>query len=254
MAPTGGSLRLFCCPRLSVPSSDAMARLSIIMPVLDEGEAFGKTLDALAELRALGVDIVVVDGGSRDATVQRARMRVDRVVLGLRGRAMQMNEGAAKAAGDVLLFLHSDTRLPPEADHLVLDGLARSGLAWGRFDVTIEGRHPLLKLAGWLMNLGSRLTGIATGEQAMFVEKDAFVAAGGFPPIALMEDVALCKRLKRVSKPLYLRQRAVTSGRRFEQDGVLRTILMMWRLRLAFHFGADPAELARRYGYGSARN
>jgi rSAM/selenodomain-associated transferase 2 len=231
-----------------------MARLSIIMPVLDEGEAIGKTLDALAELRGLGVETIVVDGGSRDATVQRARMRVDRVVLGSRGRAVQMNEGAEKASGDVLLFLHADTQLPPEADHLVLDGLARTGLAWGRFDVTIEGRHPLLKVVAWLMNLRSRVTGIATGDQAMFVRKEAFASAGGFPPIALMEDVALSKSLKRVSKPLCLRERAVTSGRRFEQNGVFRTILLMWQLRLAYYFGADPAELARRYGYGGASN
>jgi rSAM/selenodomain-associated transferase 2 len=165
-----------------------------------------------------------------------------------------MNEGAERATGDVLLFLHADTRLPPEADHLVLDGLARTGLAWGRFDVTIEGRHPLLKLVAWLMNLRSRLTGIATGDQAIFVKKEAFAAAGGFPPIALMEDVALSKNLKRVSKPLCLRARAVTSGRRFEQNGVLRTIVLMWRLRLAYYFGADPNDLARQYGYGSASN
>jgi rSAM/selenodomain-associated transferase 2 len=231
-----------------------MARLSIIMPVLDEGEAIGKTLDALAELRGLGVETLVVDGGSRDATVQRARMRVDRVVLGSRGRAVQMNEGALKASGDVLLFLHADTRLPPEADHLILDGLARTGLSWGRFDVTIEGRHPLLRVVAWLMNLRSRATGIATGDQAIFVKRDAFVAAGGFPPIALMEDVGLCKRLKRISRPLCLRERVVTSGRRFEQHGVLRTILLMWRLRLAYFFGADPEDLARRYGYGRTGN
>jgi rSAM/selenodomain-associated transferase 2 len=227
-----------------------MARLSIIMPVLDEGEGIAGALDALAELRALGVEVIVVDGGSHDATVQRARLRADHVVLAQRGRAIQMNAGAAKAVGDVLLFLHADTRLPPEAERLVLDGLARSGRAWGRFDVTIAGRHLLLGLVAIMMNLRSRITGIATGDQAIFVKRDAFRDAGGFPDIPLMEDIALSKKMKRASRPLCLHERATTSGRRWETHGVFRTILLMWRLRLAYYFGADPAKLARRYGYG----
>jgi len=227
-----------------------MHKLSVIVPALDEGERIATTLDALANLRALGVEVIVVDGGSRDATVQRARLRADRVVSAPRGRASQMNAGAEKATGDVLLFLHADTRLPSDADHVVLNALERSGRAWGRFDVKIEGRHPLLVVVGALMNLRSRLTGIATGDQAMFVKRDTFQAVGGFPAIELMEDIALCKRLKRVSRPLCLRQHVVTSGRRWEQHGVLNTMLLMWRLRLAYFFGADPAELARRYGYG----
>ena len=229
-----------------------MARLSIIMPVLDEGEGIAGALDALAELRALGVEVIVVDGGSRDATVQRARLRADQVLSAPRGRALQMNAGAAKATGDVLLFLHADTRLPGEAERLVLDGLARSGRAWGRFDVVIDGRHPMLRLVAAMMNLRSRLTGIATGDQAIFVKRDAFQAAGGFPEIPLMEDIALSKRLKRVGRPLCLRERATTSGRRWETHGVFRTILLMWRLRLAYFLGADPAALAGRYRYGGS--
>lgn len=231
-----------------------MARLSIIMPVLNEGEGIAGTLDALAELRALGAEIVVVDGGSHDATIQRARLRADRVIPAPRGRASQMNAGAEKASGDVFLFLHADTRLPREADHLVLDGLERSGAVWGRFDVTIAGRAALLPLVAWFMNLRSRLSGVATGDQAMFVKRESFRAVGGFPAIALMEDIALSKRLKRLGRPLCLRERVTTSGRRWERHGVLRTILLMWRLRLAFFFGADPAALARRYGYGIARD
>ena len=195
-----------------------MSKLSIIMPVLDEGEGIAATLDALADLRALGTEVIVVDGGSRDATIQRARLRADRVISAPRGRALQMNAGAAKAAGDVLLFLHADTRLPADADHVVLNGLERSGRAWGRFDVKIDGRTPLLLVVGWLMNIRSRLTGIATGDQAIFVRRDAFQAAGGFAEIPLMEDIALCKRLKRVSRPLCLRERVVTSGRRWETE------------------------------------
>jgi rSAM/selenodomain-associated transferase 2 len=229
-----------------------MARLSIIMPVLDEGEGIAAALDALAELRTLGVEVVVVDGGSQDATVQRARLRADQVLPAPRGRAPQMNAGAAKATGDVLLFLHADTRLPAEAERLVLDGLARSTHVWGRFDVTITGRHPMLRLVAFMMNLRSRLTGIATGDQAIFVERAAFQSAGGFPAIPLMEDIALSKKLKRLSRPLCLRQRAITSGRRWEAHGVVRTILVMWRLRLAYFLGADPAKLARQYGYGGS--
>jgi rSAM/selenodomain-associated transferase 2 len=227
-----------------------MLRLSIIMPVLDEGDRVTAALDALADLRGLGVEVIVVDGGSHDATVQRARLRADRVLTAPRGRASQMNAGAEKATGDVLLFLHADTQLPPAAEYVVLYGLERSGRAWGRFDVSIAGQHRLLAVVARLMNLRSRATGIATGDQAIFVKREAFVAAGGFPAIALMEDIALCKCLKRVGPPLCLTERVVTSGRRWETQGVLRTIVLMWRLRLEYFFGADPALLAKRYGHG----
>jgi rSAM/selenodomain-associated transferase 2 len=226
-----------------------MSKLSIVIPVLNEGEGIAATLDALSDLRSLGNEVIVVDGGSRDATVQRARLRADRVLSAPRGRALQMNAGAAKATGDVLLFLHADTRLPAEAELLVLDGLERSQRAWGRFDVKIEGKSLLLMIVGWLMSLRSRVTGIATGDQAIFVRREAFQSVGGFPEIALMEDIALSKRLKRVSRPLCLSQRVVTSGRRWEKHGVLATVMMMWRLRLAYFFGADPQELAQQYGY-----
>ena len=226
-----------------------MSKLSIVMPVLDEGEGIAATLDALADLRALGTEVIVVDGGSRDATIQRARPRADRVILAPRGRALQMNAGAEKASGNVLLFLHADTRLPADADHVLLSELERSGRVWSRFDVKIEGRSPLLIVVAWLMNIRSRLTGIATGDQAMFVRRAAFQAAGGFPAIPLMEDIELCKRLKRVSLPLCLRDCVVTSGRRWEEDGVINTMVLMWRLRLAYFFGADPKKLAQRYGY-----
>jgi rSAM/selenodomain-associated transferase 2 len=226
-----------------------MSKLSIIMPVFNEGEGIAATLDALADLRALGTEVIVVDGGSRDATIQRARLRADRVISAPRGRALQMNAGAAKATGDVLLFLHADTQLPRDADHVLLNGLERSGRAWGRFNVKIEGRSPLLILVGWLMGLRSRLTGIATGDQAIFVRRDAFQTAGGFLEIPLMEDIALCKRLKRISAPLCLSERVVTSGRRWEKHGVINTIVLMWRLRFAYFFGADPNELAQQYGY-----
>jgi rSAM/selenodomain-associated transferase 2 len=159
-----------------------------------------------------------------------------------------MNAGARLARGDVLLFLHADTRLPEGADALVLEGLARAGLCWGRFDVAIDGRGALLRLVAAFMNARSRLTGIATGDQAIFATREAFGRAGGFPEIALMEDVALSKAMKRQSAPLCLAAKAVTSGRRWEREGTVRTILLMWRIRLEYFLGADPARLAERYG------
>ncbi len=161
-----------------------MSKLSIIVPVLNEGERIAAALDALSDLRSLGSEVIVVDGGSRDATIQRARLRADRVIAAPRGRASQMNAGAARASGDVLLFLHADTRLPKAAEHVILHGLERSGRVWGRFNVKIEGRSPLLLIVGRLMDVRSRLTGIATGDQAIFVRRDAFESVGGFAEIA----------------------------------------------------------------------
>jgi rSAM/selenodomain-associated transferase 2 len=226
-----------------------MARLSVIIPALNEADHIVPALQALTPLRARGTELIVVDGGSTDDTVARATTLATFVIASPRGRAIQMNAGAAIASADVLLFLHADTRLPPDADRLVLDGLARSRRAWGRFDVTIEGRHPLLPLVAASMNLRSRLTGITTGDQAMFMRREAFTAAGGFPEIALMEDITFARSLKRISPPLNLRARITTSGRRWEQRGVLRTVALMWRLRLAYFLGAAPDALAARYGY-----
>ena len=221
-------------------------RLSIIMPVLNEAAGIEEALRALAPMRARGVEVIVVDGGSNDGTEALACPLADRVLSAPRGRAAQMNAGAAAATGDALLFLHADTRLPENADWLVLDGLCAR--AWGRFDVRFD-KPGRLRLVALMMNLRSRLTGIATGDQAMFMTRAAFDDAGGFPPIALMEDVALSARLKRLGRPLCLPARVTTSGRRWRRHGVLRTILLMWQLRLRYVLGADPARLARAYGY-----
>ena len=226
-----------------------MPLLSIILPVLDEADIIADALAALAPLRQRGAEVIVVDGGSRDGTVDLARPAADRVIASPRGRAAQMNAGAALARGAVLLFLHADTRLPGNADALVLAGLERSGRAWGRFDIAIAGRSPLLAIVAAAINFRSRLTRIATGDQAIFVSRDVFAAVGGFPDIALMEDVALSRTLKRISRPVCVTAKVTTSGRRWEQRGVLRTVVLMWRLRLAYFLGAEPAALARRYGY-----
>jgi rSAM/selenodomain-associated transferase 2 len=221
--------------------------LSIIIPVLNEGSNIAAALTALSAYRARGVEIIVVDGGSTDGTVALARPLADFVITSARGRATQMNAGAGMARGNVLMFLHADTRLPADADQQVLNALARLDRAWGRFDVTIDGAHPLLRVIAGAMNLRSRLTGITTGDQAMFATRKAYDAVGGFPEIALMEDITLARNLKRVSRPLCLRARVTTSGRRWERRGVVRTIVLMWRLRLAYFLGADPKDLAKRY-------
>jgi rSAM/selenodomain-associated transferase 2 len=214
-------------------------RLSIVVPALNEAPRIRAALEALAPLRARGHEVIVVDGGSSDGTAQLATGWCDQVVLSSPGRAMQMNAGARLASGDVLLFLHADTRLPP-------DFAIPEACVWGRFDVRIEGRHPLLKVVAWSMNLRSRLTGIATGDQAIFVRRDAFP---GFPEIPLMEDVEFCRQMKRSAAPACLRETVLTSGRRWESRGVLRTIVLMWRLRLMYFFGARPERLSRIYDH-----
>jgi len=223
-------------------------KLSIVMPALDEAESVGGRLAALAPLRAKGVELILADGGSADGTRERAAPLSDRLVVAPRGRASQMNAGAAIASGDVLLFLHLDTSLPANAVGLI-EAELKKGRAWGRFDVRILGAHPLLPVVAALMNLRSRVTGIATGDQAMFVDAATFRRLGGFPAIALMEDIALSKALKRVSPPACLKARVSTSGRRWDSNGFWRTVALMWRLRLAYFLGANPADLARAYGY-----
>lgn len=225
---------------------NAIPTLSIVMPTLDEANALDATLAALQPLRQRGCELIVVDGGSTDGTATRAGCFADAVLSAPRGRAVQMNAGAAMARGPVLLFLHADTRLPPNADALIRQAVAGE-FAWGRFDVRIEGRPRMLRVVAALMNLRSRLTGIATGDQAIFVTRTAFDRVGGFPLQPLMEDIELSCRLKRVGRPACLRARVCTSGRRWEQRGVWRTILLMWRLRWRYWRGETAARLAEAY-------
>ncbi len=222
--------------------------LSIIVPVLDEAAGIEATLAALAPYRRRGCELIVVDGGSRDNTLALASPLADRVLAAPRGRAAQMNAGASIARGDVLLFLHADTKLPANADALIRDGLARSGHVWGRFDLRFD-QHGIMPLIAVMMNLRSRLTGIATGDQAIFVTRAAFDAIGGFPAQPLMEDIAFSARIRHISRPVYICARVTTSARRWRKQGILRTVFLMWRLRLAYFLGADPARLARQYGY-----
>jgi rSAM/selenodomain-associated transferase 2 len=217
-------------------------RLSVVVPALNEARGIRASLEALAPLRARGHEVIVVDGGSADGTRERAVDLCDQVLDAPRGRASQMNAGARAAQGEALVFLHADTRLPEGADELIFQSLR--AFRWGRFDVEIDGRHPLLGIVARAINLRSRLTGIATGDQAIFVRRADFP---GFPEIALMEDVAFSKAMKRRGPPACRREKVLTSARRWESRGVLRTIVLMWQLRLRYFLGARPEDLARRY-------
>ena len=217
------------------------------MPVLNEAAGMGAALQALAPLLARGAQLIVADGGSSDNSTALALAGGAQLVNAPRGRALQMNAGAAQASGEVLLFLHADTVLPDSADGLVAEALASGPRVWGRFDVSITGRLRMLRLIAALMNLRSRLTGIATGDQAMFMTRAAFVTVGGFPVQPLMEDIEISKRLLRLSRPACLRAKVQTSGRRWESRGVWRTVLLMWRLRFAYWRGASPQRLAELY-------
>ncbi|MDI1269520.1 MAG: TIGR04283 family arsenosugar biosynthesis glycosyltransferase [Polaromonas sp.] len=225
----------------------AAHRLSIVMPVLNEAAGLGAALQALAPLLARGAELIVADGGSSDHSAALAQAGGAQVVNAPRGRALQMNTGAAQARGDVLLFLHADTVLPASADALVSEALAGGSRVWGRFDVLITGRPAMLKLIAALMNLRSRRTGIATGDQAMFMTRAAFEAVGGFPVQPLMEDIEMSRRLLKLSRPACLKAKVQTSGRRWESRGVWRTVLLMWRLRFAYWRGASPERLAELY-------
>ena len=229
-------------PLPALPSS-----LSIVVPTLNEAAGIVGFLEGLQPLRERGVELILADGGSRDGTLAAASPLVDRVLSTPRGRALQMNAGAAHAGGHVLLFLHADSCLPDDAERHIVDGLRETGRRWGRFDVRLSGAAPMLRVVEWMMNRRSRITGIATGDQGLFVEHGLFEEVGGFPAIALMEDVALSATLKHHGRPLCLAQSVIASSRRWEKHGIWRTIALMWRLRLAYFLGAEPARLAQIY-------
>jgi len=227
-----------------------MATLSIVIPVLNEAAAIQHTLRLLRTQRlrhGASIEVIVVDGGSMDDTVALAMPLADKVLHAAAGRATQMNAGAAAASAEVLLFLHADTILPEQGAALVMDGLRAGRHAWGRFDVRIAGKPAMLRVVAACMNLRSRLSGIATGDQAIFVRREDFCAVGGFPEQPLMEDIELSARLKLRSRPLCLKEKVTTSGRRWESRGVWRTIFLMWSLRLRYWMGTDTASLARAY-------
>ncbi len=221
--------------------------LSIVIPALDEAEHLPKLLAQLEGARARGAEVVLVDGGSSDGTARIAEEAGIQVIWSPAGRARQLQAGIDATRGEAVWLLHADSDIDPMADQHVVWALANALRPWGRFSVRIAGRHPLLRVVARMMNLRSRLTGIATGDQGIFALREALERVGGVPQLPIMEDVELSRRLNDLCPPICLAKRVTTSGRRWEHHGVLRTILLMWRLRFAHWRGVDAAELARRY-------
>jgi rSAM/selenodomain-associated transferase 2 len=220
-------------------------KISVIIPVLNEEKSIAATLRAVVALQPY--EVIVVDGGSGDHTREICCDLGARVLVSERGRARQMNHGAQRATGEVLLFLHADTRLPESAFHDIAGALGNPQCPGGRFDVELEGRHWMLKIIGALINFRSRTTEVGTGDQAIFVRREVFSRMGGYPDLPLMEDIAFCRTLKQLGGVACLRSRVVTSGRRWESDGVWRTILRMWALKLLYLAGVSPARLKQFY-------
>jgi rSAM/selenodomain-associated transferase 2 len=227
-------------------------RLSIVVPALDEAANLARLLPELRRA-CPGAEIIVVDGGSRDGTADVARGQAGVQLLeGARGRARQMNAGARQAGGDVLLFLHADTSLPDGAPVAIAAALADPAVVGGRFDVRFDSRRRVLRIVAWFMNARSRATSICTGDQAIFVRRADFEAVGSYPDVPLMEDIELCRRLKARGRLAALRARVTTSARKWEREGPLRTIGLMWALRLLYFCGVAPARLYRWY-YGAPK-
>lgn len=221
--------------------------LSVVIPCLNEVESIGRLLESLQQARAEGVELLLVDGGSTDDTLARAAPMVDKVIVTAPGRARQMNAGSQAASGELLWFLHADSGIGVDFPASIVSAMAGTPRAWGWFKVRLSGRHPFFRIIEFMMNGRSRLTGIATGDQAIFVRRELFLRLGGYLDIPLMEDVELSRRLKGCSRPVVLQPRLVTSSRRWERAGILSTVWLMWRLRWSYFMGTDPVRLARRY-------
>ena len=222
-------------------------KLAIVIPALDEAANLAELLPDLAR-DCPGAQIIVVDGGSRDDTAAVVgRQPGPRLLASARGRALQMNLGARETGGDTLLFLHADTRLPDGAARAIERALAEPGVVGGRFDVRFDNERALFRVIAWFMNTRSRASGICTGDQAIFVRRADFEAVGGYPEIPLMEDIELSRRLKHRGALRALRLRVTTSARKWEREGPLRTIGLMWALRFLHFCGVAPARLHRWY-------
>jgi len=226
-------------------------QLSVIIPALNEAGCIQSTLERLQPLRLHGHEIILVDGGSTDATLALSQAMVDKILLSPPGRGLQMQAGAAIAHGSVLWFLHADCSIPAGADTLILEALRGTRADWGRFDITFMDQHPLLQCVAWFMNQRARLSGIATGDQGIFVQRTLYERVGGFPSIPLMEDIRFSRSLKKHARPCRITQSLVTSPRRWHAHGILRTIVTMWGLRLGYFAGISPERLAKFYSVTS---
>jgi rSAM/selenodomain-associated transferase 2 len=223
--------------------------LSIIVPVQNRARTIGPVLHALKPFRDRNAEIVVVDGGSSDDTAILARPLADQVIRSSGSLARQMNEGAKVASGFIFLFLRPDTRLPQDADTQVMYGRSRDTSVWGRFDLRIQGRHMMLPLVARYLNWRSRLSGVATGDQAMFVQRESFFRVGGFQDIPVVADIDLSRRLKAISPPICVSSRVTVPGDRYDRDGVWKTLRTMTAMRWRYRMGAKPEQLAKRYGF-----
>jgi len=201
----------------------------------------------LRQWRALPCEVVVADGGSQDATLEIAKKHADKLVSTEPGRATQMNAGAKIASGEILLFLHADSTIPHLAFQSLLSAQKAQPIQWGFFLIELDSSNFLLRIVSFLMNWRSRTTAIATGDQCLFVRREFFEKSGGFANIPLMEDVEICKRYRKISAPRIINKYVVTSPRRWETNGICRTILLMWRLRLYYFLGVSPHQLHRDY-------
>ena len=228
-------------------------KLSIIIPVLNEQDAILECLDSLQTIRDQGHEVIVVDGGSDDGSISLAQPAADQVLKSAPGRAVQMNSGAGVATGDLLLFLHVDTLLPADAITILQEKMQghanhpHGNHLWGRFDMRLDSQHWMFRIIETMMNLRSRLTSVSTGDQAIFTSRDLFDSVGGFPEIALMEDIAISKLLRSYARPVNLSQRVTSSVRRWQNRGIYRTIWLMWKLRLYYFLGASPERLVSMY-------
>ncbi|MFK5892995.1 MAG: TIGR04283 family arsenosugar biosynthesis glycosyltransferase [Pseudomonadota bacterium] len=222
-------------------------KLSIIIPTLNEESNIVALLKKLQYLRLIKHEVIMVDAGSRDTTIELAREWVDQIVLSEKGRAIQQNTAAKKATGNVLLFLHADTQLPENFLDEILVIEKNNQYHWGRFDIQLSGKNAGLRIIEFMINLRSRLTGIATGDQAIFIQKHVFDQINGFANLSLMEDIDLSTRLKKISKPYCSKLKVKTSSRRWENNGLLKTIVLMWWYRLQFFFGVDSRLLEKKY-------
>jgi len=219
--------------------------IAVIVPVLNEQAALPALID---RLKMLSVDeVVVVDGGSMDGTCDLLDVSGLRWITAPAGRAVQMNTGSAICLSDIYLFIHSDTEIDSSCFDAIKAAMQHPETVGGRFEVRLSGGHPALRMIAWFINLHSRLSGISTGDQCLFVRRSVFMRMGGFPELPLMEDIEFSKRLKRQGRIACLRERVTTSSRRWEQHGILKTVLLMWCLRLLYWLGVPAARLATMY-------
>lgn len=224
-----------------------MNRISVIIPALNEAENISKTLQSTRALLKNGHEVIVVDGGSDDDTCKIASGFTDKLISSQPGRAIQMNMGAQAASGEIYVFLHADTVLPEDAEQLIISAISTDQYSWGRFNIRLSGDHIFFRIIEFFMNSRTRLTGIVTGDQTFCITRKLFDQVHGFPEIRLMEDIAISRKLKKFKYPELLNGTVITSSRRWEQNGILRTVLKMWWLRFNFMLGVDPVSLARQY-------